>query len=142
MKRLLLLGGCVLLSMAITMCDNPSQTKSGLTKKQKLKIYYENKYAEIKADSVADVIIPLKKELENKLDNQVPKIEEIRKQYLAEYDKWHAKKNEFMNLYNSEILKKYDISDDVYDKVCKDMAQEDVKNMPSKEDLISFINEH
>ena len=140
MKRLLI-GGCVLFSVTMSMCDSASQTKSELSKKLKIKIYYENKYAEIRADSAADVIIPLKKELENKLDNQVSKIEETRKQYLSEYDKWHHKKEGFMNIYNNEILRKYDISNDVYNKVCKEMAQEEMSNIPSKEKLISFINE-
>ncbi len=123
MKRILL-SGCILLSMTITMCDSPSPTNSGLTKKQKLAIYTEKVSAEIKADSVADAFNPLKKELENKLDANRPNIGDLRKKYQAEYVKWSSKKLEYMDVFTNEIVRKYNIPDDVYFQVCKDMSQE------------------
>ena len=134
------IAGCVLFSILFVMCSGEKQKKTELTKKQEKKIYYERLYAESIVDSTVDAIIPLKKELENKLDGNTPNIEAIRKQYQSEYAKWINKKQELMDNYNNEILRKYDISDETYNQVCKKMSME-INESPGRKELIMLINE-
>ena len=118
MKKIIL-AGSVLFSMTFAMCNSSSNTFSSLTKKQKLEINNERISAESKADSAADKFVPLKRELENKLEANSPNIGELRKKYQVEYGKWSGKKTEFTNTYRQEILNKYGISEDVFSQVCE-----------------------
>jgi hypothetical protein len=137
MKKLFVITG-ILFSITLTMCDSPSRTGYRLTKKQKVKFYYEEIYAQIKADSAADVLIPNKKELEDELDSNTPNIVEMRRKYLVVFEKWNEKKQEILATYNNEIEKKYNVPGKVFNEACAEFAQDDSR--PAKQELVRLLN--
>ena len=80
------------------------------------------KFAAIKADSLANAIIPLKKELESKLENNDHNIAITRKYYQAAYDKWYSKHQFYMNIYSEEIRKKYNLTIEELNRISEDVT--------------------
>ncbi len=118
----LFIGSIAILSLGIASCSNFQQSIQGISKEDKLKIYNETKFAAIKADSLANAIIPLKKELESKLENNDHNIAITRKYYQAAYDKWYSKHQFYMNIYSEEIRKKYNLTIEELNRISEDVT--------------------